>query len=196
MQFQCPPVPCVCPPCPICPTYTERAIELAKTGVKLFVFYALVKWTVNQNLWAGHNGTARFTLEFLESNFPPKSGIASVSVNIIYYFKFLISSLSVWHFTQLPQSSSIYRSLNHYHHISLFPPFLTRSIVRYTSLLPQLCSRWYSWTVDLFKKGKSCSFQKKDEPVRPKNKGSDNLFLRFFLLGLHLEVTPEITGLT
>ncbi|XP_014288357.1 uncharacterized protein [Halyomorpha halys] len=78
MEFQAPPVPCVCPPCPPCKTYAERSAELLRTGMKLFIMYIAARWTIDNKIWGDHKGTTDFMIGFIEANFPKKGTLTQL----------------------------------------------------------------------------------------------------------------------
>ncbi|CAH1406737.1 unnamed protein product [Nezara viridula] len=104
MEFQAPPVPCVCPPCPPCKTYAERSAELLKTGMKLFVMYLAARWTIDNKIWGDHKGTTDFMLSFLESNFPSKGTLTQlpdlglVKYKLLHGWDLLIGNLFYYTF--------------------------------------------------------------------------------------------------
>ncbi|KAF6213904.1 hypothetical protein GE061_011629 [Apolygus lucorum] len=67
VDFVSPPVPCICAPCPVCPSRAEQLKNLAKITLKIAAFYFLVEATTKKQIWGTPDGTTQMVTNFSNS---------------------------------------------------------------------------------------------------------------------------------
>lgn len=91
LQQICPPEPCQCPPKPCPLTNAERTTLTLLLLAKLFIFFAIVKYTNEQGIWTTGDETEELYRKMYESMEPifadpkkPRSGSIQVILSFVH----------------------------------------------------------------------------------------------------------------
>ncbi|BES92186.1 Hypothetical protein NTJ_04993 [Nesidiocoris tenuis] len=102
VDFVHPPVPCICPPCPICPSPAEQIRRLIGFTIKFGIFYFLFETSTRGEIWGNPDGSAKAianlsnSISSFSSNADFKDSNAPRNVALLHVDKVKYTMATIW----------------------------------------------------------------------------------------------------